>query len=54
MEGLGCLVECWADFGNLLSAEMICHGPEVILNTGTEHIFVFNGQERRVKASVFS
>lgn len=54
MEGVRCLVECWADFGDLLSAEVICHGPDVILSTGTEHIFVFSGQERRVKASGFS
>ncbi|MCI4384404.1 hypothetical protein PGIGA_G00038220 [Pangasianodon gigas] len=49
MEGVRCLVECWADFGDLLSAKVIYHGPDVILSTGTEHIFVFSGQERRVK-----
>ncbi|KAB5555660.1 hypothetical protein PHYPO_G00036650 [Pangasianodon hypophthalmus] len=49
MEGVRCLVECWADFGDLLSAKVISHGPDVILSTGTEHIFVFSGQERRVK-----
>ncbi|KAG7325001.1 hypothetical protein KOW79_011317 [Hemibagrus wyckioides] len=49
MEGLRCLVECWADFGDLLSAKAICHGPDVIISTGTEHMFVFSGQERRVK-----
>lgn len=54
MEGMRCLVECWADFGDLLSASVICHGPDVILTTGTEHIFVFSVQERRVKASRFS
>lgn len=54
MEGVRCLVECWADFGDLLSAKVICHGPDVILSTGSEHIFVFSGQERRVKASGIS
>ncbi|KAK3528876.1 hypothetical protein QTP70_011753 [Hemibagrus guttatus] len=46
MEGLRCLVECWADFGDLFSAKVICHGTDVILSTGTEHIFVFSDQER--------
>ncbi|KAF7705442.1 Fanconi anemia core complex-associated protein 100 [Silurus meridionalis] len=49
MEGARCLVECWADFGDLLSAKVICHGSGVILSTGTEHVLVFSGQERRVK-----
>lgn len=53
MEGVKSPVECWADFGDLLSAKVICHGPDVILNTGTEHIFVFSGQERRVKVSFY-
>lgn len=53
MEGMRCSVECWADFGDVLSASVMCHGPDVILSTRTEHIFVFSVQERRVKASRF-
>lgn len=52
MEGVMCLVECLADFGDLLSAKAMCHGTDVILSTRTESIFVFCVQERRVKASV--
>lgn len=51
MEGVRCLVECWADFGDLLAATVIHHGPDVILSTGTEDVCVFSGQEKRVKVT---
>ncbi|XP_026996477.2 Fanconi anemia core complex-associated protein 100 [Tachysurus fulvidraco] len=50
MEGVMCPVECLADFGDLLSAKVMCHGTDVILSTRTENIFVFCVEERRVKS----
>lgn len=54
MDGPRCLVEVWADFGDLLSANVMSHGADVILSTGSNDVFIFSGQERKVKASEFS
>ncbi|XP_053367336.1 Fanconi anemia core complex-associated protein 100 [Clarias gariepinus] len=49
MDGPRCLVEVWADFGDLLSANVMSHGADVILSTGSNDVFIFSGQERKVK-----
>ncbi|KAL6475434.1 hypothetical protein MHYP_G00164740 [Metynnis hypsauchen] len=50
METLRCSVDCWADFGELLSGRVVHTGTEVLLTTGTSDLLVFSSQEKRVKS----
>ncbi|KAL7856861.1 hypothetical protein SRHO_G00157600 [Serrasalmus rhombeus] len=50
MEAVRCSVDCWADFGELLSGRVVHTGTEVLLTTGTSDLLVFSGQEKRVKS----